>query len=117
MHHFQGPPARARRAPTAFLAACLLAPAVLLISAEEAQAATTRTLAITSATAKPTVPFGAFDGQAPKVFDINGDGDLEIVAQNDNQWVYVFDARTGGLLAELKTVFPAGWGARSMNAP
>lgn len=101
----------------AVVTALLLAPAAALMAAEGADAATSRTLAITSATAHPTVPFGAFDGQAPKVFDVDGDGDQEIIAQNDNQWVYVFDARTGGLLAEMKTTFPAGWGARSMNAP
>lgn len=97
----------------------LLGPAVIVLvgMAPSAEAATTRSLAITAATARPTVPFGAFDGNAPKVFDVDGDGDKEIVAQNDNQWVYVFDSRTGGLLAEMKTAFPAGWGARSMNAP
>lgn len=111
-------PPRASRRPVAFLVAvCLVAPAVLLITSEGAEAATTRTLVIDSSTAKPTVPFKAFDGQAPKVFDINGDGDLEIIAQNDNQWVYVFDPRNGAILAELKTSFPSGWGARSMNAP
>jgi hypothetical protein len=118
---FRGRPAKARRverrALAALAAALVLVPALLVLSSDEADAATTRALAITSATARPTVPYGAFDGQHPKVFDIDGDGDLEIIAQNDNQWVYVFDSRTGGLLTEMKTVFPSGWGARSMNAP
>jgi hypothetical protein len=99
------------------VAALLLAPVAALMASGDADAATTRALAITAATAKPTVPYKTFDGNAPKVFDINGDGDKEIIAQNDNQWVYVFDPRTGGLLAELRTTLPAGWGARTMNAP
>ena len=99
------------------VAVALVVPATILLVADEAQAATTRTLAITSATAHPTVPFSGFDGQGMRAFDIDGDGDKEIIAQNDNQWVYVFDSRTGAILAELKTVFPAGWGARSFNAP
>jgi len=95
----------------------LVGAGAIVVVAGGADADTTRALTITSATAHPTVPFAAFDGQAPKVYDIDGDGDLEIIAQNDNQWVYVFDSHTGGLLAELKTSFPSGWGARSMNAP
>jgi hypothetical protein len=101
----------------ALVAACLVVPAVVLLAAPEAEAASTRTLTITSATAKPTVAFATFDAPSPKVFDIDGDGDLEIIAQNDNQWVYVFDSRSGALLAEMKTTFPSGWGARSMNPP
>ncbi len=97
------------------LAAAVAIPAILVVS-DEADAATTRTLAITPATARPTVAFATFDAPV-KVFDFDGDGDKEIVAQNDNQWVYVFDSRTGGLLAELRTTFPSGWGARSMNPP
>lgn len=111
-------PGKVERRWLALLAAAVVAgPALLLVASEDAEAATTRALAITAANARPTVPYGPFDGQHPKVFDIDGDGDLEIIAQNDNQWVYVFDSRTGALLAEMKTVFPSGWGARSMNAP
>jgi hypothetical protein len=96
----------------------LVVPAsVVLFVAEPAQAATTRTLAITSASANPIVRFAGFDGNPLKVYDIDGDGDKEIIAQNDNQWVYVFDSRTGKILAQVKTVFPAGWGARSFNGP
>lgn len=97
--------------------AVLLLPALLVLSADPGQAATTRTLAITTASARPTVPFALFDGAAPKLFDIDGDGDREVIAQNDNQWVYVFDSRTGALLSELRTTLPSGWGARSINAP
>lgn len=85
---------------------------------DSAEAATTRRLTITGATANPQVPFEKFDGNPPKVFDIDGDGKLEIIAQNDNQWVYVFDSTDGSLLFEAKTRFPsAGWGARSFNGP
>lgn len=108
---------RGNRAWGILVALLVALPAAMVLLADRAEAATTRTLAITSATARPTVPYALFDGTYPKVFDIDRDGDLEIIAQNDNQWVYVFDSRTGGLLAELKTVFPSGWGARSMNAP
>jgi hypothetical protein len=80
-------------------------------------AATTRYMTITNASAKPQVPFGGFDGNPPKVFDFNGDGQLEIIAQNDNQWVYVFDSKTGAILAQMRTTLPAGWGARSFNGP
>ncbi|MGQ0535378.1 MAG: hypothetical protein ACT4PT_04830 [Methanobacteriota archaeon] len=83
----------------------------------DADAATTQVLAITSATASPTVAYQAFDGSPPKVFDIDRDGDIEIIVQNDNQWVYVFDSRNGRLLFEVKTPFPAGWSARSLNGP
>src|SRR5687768_972508 len=90
---------------------------VLIAFVPGSEAATTRVLAITSATVQPTAPFKAFDGNPPKVYDINGDGKLEIIAQNDNQWVYVFDSTTGALLTEVKTRFPPGWEARSFNGP
>ncbi|MEK6975388.1 MAG: VCBS repeat-containing protein [Candidatus Thermoplasmatota archaeon] len=99
------------------LALALIVPAVVFVMAQEAQGATTRTFAITTGSAHPTVAFANFDGNPPKVYDIDGDGDKEIIAQNDNQWVYIFDSRNGKLLAELKTVFPSGWGARSFNGP
>lgn len=98
-------------------ATAILVASFVLAVPPPAEAATTRVLAITSATAAPQVPFQAFDGNPPKVFDINGDGKLEIIAQNDNQWVYVFDSSDGLLLFEAKTRFPAGWGARSFNGP
>jgi hypothetical protein len=97
--------------------AMLVASAVLLWAPAPAQAATARALAITTDSAHPTVPFKSFDGNPPKVFDINGDGKLEIIAQNDNQWVYVFDSRTGAILDQVTTTLPSGWGARSFNGP
>lgn len=82
-----------------------------------ATAATVRILEITQDTAKPLVPFQAFDGNPPKVYDINGDRRLEIIVQNDNQHVYVFDSATGAILFQAKTTFPPGWTARSFNGP
>ena len=90
---------------------------VLPLSSPTAEAATTRVLAITNALANPQVPFATFDGNPPKVFDINGDGKLEIIAQNDNNWFYVFDSQTGKILFQAKTTFPGSWGARTFNGP
>ena len=91
---------------------------VALLIPQGAPAETTsRVLEITSASAKPTVDFRSFDANPLRVFDINGDGRKEIVSQNENQWVYVFDSKTGELLFETTTLFPEGWGARSFNGP
>src|SRR5688572_14909706 len=95
------------------VAALLVLPLAFVALAGEADAATSRALTISTASAHPQVPFKAFDGAPPKLFDINGDGRMEIIAQNDNQWVYVFDSRSGAILAEMTTTFPIGWGARS----
>ncbi len=98
--------------------AVLVFPLVLVTMSGGAEAAaTTKTLTISTATARPIVAFENFDGNPPKLFDINGDGQMEIIAQNDNQYVYVFDSKTGAILAQVKTNFPAGWGARSFNGP
>lgn len=98
--------------------ALLLFGSLIVLMPLPAQASTTRHLTITGETAHPQVPFQKFDGNPPKVFDINGDGRLEIIAQNDNNWVYVFDSTNGNLLFEAKTKFPsASWGARSFNGP
>ncbi|MCA1818908.1 MAG: VCBS repeat-containing protein, partial [Halobacteriales archaeon] len=97
--------------------AILVLPVAVLVRAPDAAAATTRVLAINGASAHPSVPFKGFDSDPPKVFDFDGDGQLEIVAQNDNQWVYIFDSRSGALLAEVTTTLPTYWGARSFNGP
>jgi hypothetical protein len=102
--------------PFAVGAVLVLALAGLFII-PDAEAATTRSLEIWTATANPQVPFMNFDGNPPKLFDINGDGQLEIIAQNDNRWVYIFDSRTGEILFETTTEYPPGWGARSFNGP
>lgn len=100
---------------SALVPAGLLLAALLL--AGPAHAGTTRAFTITTASANPQVAFKAFDGSPPKVFDFDRDGDLEIVAQNDNRYVYVFSSRTGAILAELKPNYPANWGARPINGP
>jgi len=97
-------------------AATLLLPA-LLAAAMPAEAATTRVLTITNSSAHPAHAFKAFDGDPPKLFDFNHDGRMEIVVQNDNRYVYVFDSKTGALRGELTTTYPSGWGARSINGP
>ena len=99
------------------LAGILITLPALVFMTPLAEAGTSRVLAITTSSARPTAAFAGFDGNPPKVFDINGDGKLEIIAQNDNQWVYIFDSKTGALLFEAKTRFPTGWGARSFNGP
>lgn len=83
----------------------------------EAGAATSRVLTISNDNTNPSVPFKAFDAKPVKLFDLDGDGDLEIIAMNDNNRVYVFDSRDGDMLAELPTRVPSGWGARNLNAP
>lgn len=80
-------------------------------------ASTERVLEITEEQADPTEPWGTFDGRPVKVFDIDGDGVKEIIAQNDNHWVYVFDSQDGTLLAELEQTVPSYWKARSFNGP
>jgi hypothetical protein len=97
--------------------AILVMAALLVPLIPNVQAATTRVLAINNGSAHPAVPFAGFDGNPPKLFDINGDGKLEIIAQNDNQYVYVFDSKTGAILFQAKTTLPPGWGARSFNGP
>lgn len=111
------PKVPARPTAVAVMFLLLAAPLVLVIHVPEADAATTRVLAITEGSAKPKVPWKGFDGNNLKLYDFNGDGRLDIIAQNDNQWVYVFDSKTGALLAEVTTTFPSGWGARSFNGP
>jgi hypothetical protein len=102
------------------LAAAFLITAVPVDAQDTATATTTTTsryVAINQSVAQPQVPFQSFDGNPPKVFDINGDGQMEIIAQNDNNWFYVFDSKTGAILFQAKTTFPAGWGARTFNGP
>lgn len=81
-------------------------------------AGTVRALEITEEMADASKPWKEFDGNPPKVFDIDGDGKKEIIVQNDNHWVYVFDSKSGAMLAELEaTPLPDVWGARTFNGP
>lgn len=110
------PPMSARPAASLGLAFALLLSGLAFL-APPAAAATTLALTIDSTTARPTVNFTAFDAYPPKLYDFDGDGNKEIIAQNDNRYIYVFDSRNGTLLAELKTSYPTGWGARPINGP
>lgn len=102
----------------AIAVAALLVLSLLTAMAPSAGAATTsRTLVISTATSHPQVAFSGFDGNPPKLFDVDRDGHMEIIAQNDNQWTYVFDSQTGEILSQLRTTLPGGWGARSFNGP
>ncbi len=78
---------------------------------------TDRVLTITEEDVDPKKPWSTFDGNPPKVFDFDGDGQMEIIAQNDNHRAYVFDSQDGSLLAEKKATVPSGWGARTFNGP
>lgn len=98
------------------VASLLMVGALMVWLPSPTDAATTRSLVINNALVSSQVPFQTFDGNPPKVYDINGDGQLEIIAQNDNQWFYVFDSKTGALLFEAKTRFPHAW-SRSFNGP
>jgi hypothetical protein len=98
------------------LALALLLPGAALLAAPAA-AATTRVVTISTASTSPDTAFKAFDADPPKLFDFNGDGKLEIIDQNDNRGVYVFDSQTGALLAQLTTTYPTNWGARPINGP
>ncbi|HJQ93925.1 MAG TPA: VCBS repeat-containing protein [Candidatus Thermoplasmatota archaeon] len=103
-----------RKAAFSFL---LLAAAAVLVAVPTAEAAPTRSLAITWSSAGAPAAWKTFDGNPPKTFDIDGDGREEILAQNDNHNLYVFDSTTGKLLATLKSTYPSGWGARTFNGP
>jgi outer membrane protein assembly factor BamB len=100
-----------------------LAAAVAVLAALPAVAAPApghlppQVLAIGATTAVPSVPWKGFDSNPPKLYDLDGDGDLELLAENDNNWLYVFDTRTGGLLAEAQTTVPKGWTPRTFNGP
>lgn len=82
-----------------------------------AASSTERVLTITEDDVDPQESWSTFDGNPPKVFDFDGDGQLEIIAQNDNHRAYVFDSQSGALLAEQEASVPSGWGARTFNGP
>lgn len=98
---------RVRHVPTAVVA-------LLLISAS-AFAATTLINTISNATSNEVQPFKNFDPPTPAVADFNGDGKMELVSQNDNQYVYVLSATSSNVLAEFRPPYPSGWGARPIN--
>lgn len=103
----------------AFLLLATAAPATLgAAPASQGVAAGWReTLTINTALAHPAKMFEAFDTASLNLYDFNGDGQLEIVSNNDNNRAYVLDSRTGAVLAELATPHPAGeqWPVRELN--
>src|SRR5581483_11304445 len=87
------------------------------VAPQGAASSWTEPLTITSASAHPAKTFEAFDTASLNLYDFNGDGQLEIVSNNDNNRAYVLDSRTGGVLAELPTSHPGGetWPVRDIN--
>ncbi len=57
----------------------------------------------------------AFDTPAAAVADFDGDGWVEIVAHNDNQYVYVMSVRDGRVVAEFRPDYPGNWDVRPIN--
>ncbi len=67
--------------------------------------------------AQTDTPLEAFDPVTTALVDLNGDGVKEIITNNDNNNVYIFDGATGDLIAELETNHPDHWGARNIAGP
>ena len=97
----------------ALLLACLL----VLPFLGSASAATTATVEVSNANANETNWMKAFDAPAMALGDFDGDGQPEIVAHNDNQYVYVLSTTQPRVLAEYRTDHPSGWGVRPINDP
>lgn len=89
--------------------------AITWLAAAAGASTPTRTDTITEAEANPAAEWKPFDSYPVELFDIDGDGDQEIITLNDNRRVYVLDAENGRMLAELTTRFPDGWTARTIN--
>lgn len=87
------------------------------VAAEGAASGWRQVLVIDTATAGPTKMFEAFDTASLNLYDFNGDGQLEIVSNNDNNVAYVLDARTGKVLAEITTFHynNSRWPIRELN--
>ena len=90
---------------------------LLLPAVGTALAATTATVEISNANANETHFMKAFDAPAMALGDFDGDGKAEIVAHNDNQYVYVLSSTQARVLAEYRTDHPSGWGVRPINDP
>ena len=99
------------------LLALPLLPAAQGVSAGGAAAGWRETLVIDSGLAGPRKMFEAFDTASLNLYDFNGDGQLEIVSNNDNNHAYVIDSRTGRVLAELETYHYNNprWPVRELN--
>jgi hypothetical protein len=53
--------------------------------------------------------FPRFDGQPTKLFDLDGDGVLEVLLQGDDRAVWVLDVARRRVVARLETSYPEGW--------
>lgn len=75
------------------------------------------TLHIDSGLAGAQKEFEAFDTASLNLYDFNGDGQLEIVSNNDNNRIYVIDSKSGRVLAEIPTIHPGDetWPVRELN--
>ena len=99
--------------PRALLAVLL----ALLVVTPVALAATTLANEVSNATANEQNFMKAFDAPAAAVGDFNKDGKPEIVAHNDNLYLYVLSTTEPRVLAELKSDYPGNWGVRPINDP
>ncbi len=72
---------------------------------------------LSNSAVKPVHDMEAFDTPGTAIGDFDRDGHMEIVAQNDNQYVYVLSTKEARLLAELKPDYPSNWGVRPINDP
>lgn len=74
-------------------------------------------LVITSDSAGAAKMFEAFDTASLNLYDLDGDGDREIISVNDNNRIYVLDGATGKVLAELETFHynNTRWPTRELN--
>lgn len=106
-----------RRVVATSFAFLLLAGAFVASRGEAAPEGWRVSLTIDSATAQPAKQFEAFDTASLNLYDFDGDGQLEIVSNNDNNRAYVLDSRSGAVLAELPTRHPWGeeWPVRDLN--
>ncbi len=105
------PASRTRRVIASILP-LLLATAVF---APVAGAASTLIVEVSNASANEAHFMKAFDAASFTIADFNGDGFVEIVAHNDNQYVYVISTTSATILAEFKPDYPPGWGVRPIN--
>jgi hypothetical protein len=103
------------RTVAALLVTCAFLATALLPGT--ASAATTFDFEVSNANANERNFMKAFDAPSVAAADFDGDGHLELVAHNDNQYVYVISTQSPRILAEFRTEYPAGWNVRPINEP
>ncbi len=106
--------ARSRR-PGVLLAVATVIGLLLVGVSLPASAGTVLVVEISNASANPVHAMKAFDAPAFALGDFDGDGNVEIVAHNDNQYVYVLSTKSAKVLAEFRPKYPAGWNVRPIN--